>query len=75
MQFVFNAGSGDKAYGWCYFFCKGTSKQINRGEKELWDDRVKDFWQKKTWIDSVVMIDLARHFLRIKLLFMVKMCG
>ena len=44
------------------FFCKGTSKRIDRGEKELWDDRVKDFWQKKTWIDSVVMIDLSRHF-------------
>ena len=47
MHFVFNAGSGDKAYGWCYFFCKGASKQINRGEKELWDDRVKDFWKNK----------------------------
>ena len=22
MHFVFNAGSGDKAYGWCYFFVK-----------------------------------------------------
>ena len=59
---MFNAGSGDKAYGWCGFFCKGTGKSINRGEKELWDDRVKVLSQKNVWVDSVVMRYLARHF-------------
>ena len=75
MHLVFNSGSGNKDYVWCGFFCKGTCKQINRGEKELWDDRVKVFWQKKVWFDSVVMRDLVRYCFCIKFLFMVKMCG
>ena len=44
-------------------FFKVNSKKINPGEKYLWDDRVKVFWQKKDWVGSFVMRDYARRFL------------
>lgn len=67
MHLVFNAGSGDKAQGWCDLVCKGTGKRINSAEKELWDEDVKIFWQDKAWVDKHVMRELARRFVKHKL--------
>ena len=36
--------------------------RISAGEKALWDDDVKVFWQKKAWVDKHVMKDLAIRF-------------
>ena len=52
IHFVFNAGSGDQAHGWCDLVYRGTGKRI---EKELWDERVRVFWQQKAWVDKIVM--------------------
>ena len=31
IHLLFDSGSGDKAYVWCDFVCKGTARQINFG--------------------------------------------
>ena len=62
MHLVFNAGTSDKYFGWCDIICKGTGKRIISTEKNRWD---KDFylsWQKKLWVDSVVMRDISQKF-------------
>ena len=66
IHLLFNAVSGDADYGWCGFVCKGNFKQINFGEKELFNYRVKVFWQKNYLVDSVFIRNLARRFVENK---------
>ena len=75
MHLVFNAGEGEKGHGWYDLVCRGTGTRINQGEKELWNDNVKMYWQKKAWVDNVVMRQLARRFVEHKKQYMVMISG
>ena len=66
MHQVFNAGVGDDAHGWCDMVVRGTGKRISQGEKNLYDDDVDVFWQKKAWVDAEVMKKLAKTFVQKK---------
>ena len=59
---VFNAGTGDKYFGWCDLICKGTGKSITAAYKYRWDKDVDIFWKNKSWVDSVAMIYLYQYF-------------
>lgn len=67
MHLVFNASEGDDRDGWCDLVCKGTGKRIKDAEKELWDEDVDVFWQSKAWVDKVVMLEIAKKFVRRKI--------
>ena len=67
MHLIFNAGSGEKAHGWCDLVCRGTGKRIHEGERVLWDESVRVFWQGKAWVDKYVMRDLAVRFVEQKI--------
>jgi len=55
MHLVFNAGTGEDSHERCDLVCKGTGKRIQQAEKDLWDGDINVLWQKKAWVDSVVM--------------------
>mmetsp|Transcript_15361 Transcript_15361/g.28931 ORF Transcript_15361/g.28931 Transcript_15361/m.28931 type:complete len:660 (+) Transcript_15361:59-2038(+) len=67
MHLVFNAGKGDLAHGWCDLVCKGTGTRVSNIEKELWNDDVKVSWQPNAWVDTMVMKDIAHHFVAEKI--------
>ena len=67
MHLVFNAGKGEDAHGWCNLVVKGTGKRIKQAEKDLWDDDVKMYWQKNVWVDTDVMLEIARRFVEHKI--------
>ena len=67
MHLVFNAGTGDKGHGWCDLVCRGTGRRISMGERELWHEDVRVFWQKKAWVDKYVIRDLAVRFVDFKI--------
>ena len=62
MHLIFNAGTGDKYFGWCYLIWKGTSKSVPESEKDIWDKDVDVIWKNKAWVDSVVTRYLAHKF-------------
>ena len=68
MHQIYNAGIGDKAHGWCDMVCRGTGKRIPEAEKNLYDNDIHVFWQKKAWVDKVVMRELAKRFVREKII-------
>ena len=67
MHLVFNAAKGELSNGWCDLVCKGTGKRIKQAEKDLWNDDVDIFWQKKAWVDKLVMREIAEKFVRRKI--------
>ena len=58
---------GDTVHGWCDLVCEGTGKRGNVVAKELWDGNVDIFWQKKAWVNTEVMKQIARKFVRHKI--------
>ena len=67
MYLVFNAAEGDDRDGWCDLVCKGTGKRIKDAEKDLQDEDIDIFWQSKAWVDKVVMLGIAKKFVRRKI--------
>ena len=52
---IYNAKIGDKSHEWCDMVCGVTVKMIQEAEKNVYDDDIHVFGQKKAWIDKVVM--------------------
>ena len=66
MHLVFTGGRSGDVHGSCDLVCKGTRKQIGQDEKDLWGNDVHDFYQKKVWVYSADMQDLATQFVKYK---------
>ena len=66
MHVVVNAGIGNKKQGWVDLVAKGTGKRIRKCEKQSWDKKINMYWQKNAWVDTPVMLELAKKFVRKK---------
>jgi len=66
MHIVMNAGRSNMKCGYIDVVAKGKGLRVTKAEKEAWDNRVKFFWQKNAWVDSIVMQGLAKRFVGYK---------
>ena len=66
MHIVINAGDGNSRHGWVDLVNKGQGKRISQEEKARYNSKIDMFWQKNAWVDTNVMVELAKKFVQEK---------